>query len=70
VQTFTVINTFQKVFNSKQRIIAISIAIQIDFLTLQRTHEAFRDCIGRGRQLHRMTTMAMPSLKSSIHTIR
>jgi hypothetical protein len=26
--------------------------------------------IGEGRQLHRMTTMAIPLLKSSTHTIR
>jgi hypothetical protein len=45
VQTFAVIYTFQKVFNSTQRIIAISIAIQLDFLALQHTYEAFRDCI-------------------------
>jgi hypothetical protein len=30
----------------------------------------FRNPVGEGRQLHRMTTMAIPLLKSSTHTIR
>jgi hypothetical protein len=31
---------------------------------------ALGDSVGEGRQLHRMTTMAIPLLKSSTHIIR
>jgi hypothetical protein len=42
----------------------------VNLLIFQRFHEGFARRVGEGRQLHRMTTMAIPLLKSSTHTIR
>jgi len=39
----------------------------IENLAAAASHPAFRKPIGEGRQLHRMTTMAIPLLKSSTH---
>jgi hypothetical protein len=42
----------------------------VENLAAAASHPAFRGPVGEGRQLHRMTTMAIPLLKSSTHTIR
>jgi len=42
----------------------------VENLPAAASHPAFRGPVGEGRQLHRMTTMAIPLLKSSTHTIR
>jgi hypothetical protein len=52
------------------QVIEIAILVGVDFFSLERFHEALTTGIGEGRRLHRMTTMAIPLLKSSTHTIR
>jgi hypothetical protein len=42
----------------------------VENLSAAASYPAFRRPVGEGRQLHRMTTMAIPLLKSSTHTIR
>ena len=42
----------------------------VENLAAAASYPAFRGSVGEGRQLHRMTTMAIPLLKSSTHTIR
>jgi hypothetical protein len=43
---------------------------EIQALSADRSHYSLANGVGEGRQLHRMTTMAIPLLKSSTHTIR
>jgi len=42
----------------------------VENLAAAASHPAFRSPVGEGRQLHRMTTMPIPLLKSSTPTIR
>ena len=42
----------------------------IQHLAAATADPALGDSVGEGRQLHRMTTMAIPLLKSSTHIIR
>jgi len=42
----------------------------VENLAAAASDPAFRSPVGEGGQLHRMTTMAIPLLKSSTHTIR
>jgi hypothetical protein len=42
----------------------------IEQIVSETSNPPFGDSIGEGRQLHRMTTMPIPLLKSSTHTIR
>jgi hypothetical protein len=42
----------------------------VENLAAAASYPAFRSPVGEGRRLRRMTTMAIPLLKSSTHTIR
>jgi len=42
----------------------------IEQIVSKTSNPSFGDCIGEGRQLHRMTTMPIPLFKSPTHTIR
>jgi hypothetical protein len=42
----------------------------VEDLAAAASYPALRNSVGEGRQLHRMTTMAIPLLKSSTHIIR
>jgi hypothetical protein len=42
----------------------------VEELSATTSHPPLGYSIGKGRQLHLMTTMAIPLLKSSTHTIR
>ncbi len=48
----------------------VTIFGSVNLLVFKRFHKALGLGIGEGRQLHRMTTMPIPSLRSPTHTIR
>jgi hypothetical protein len=70
VKPFLIVDFLQKLLDACFGFRQIPVFVAMNFFILERFHERFAGRVGRGRQLHRMTTMAMPSLKSSIHTIR
>jgi hypothetical protein len=41
----TVIDVVQKLLDMQESIVAIAIAVEVDLLALQRSHEALRKCI-------------------------
>jgi hypothetical protein len=69
VQAETIVVFLDESLDVGAQVIEIAILVGVDFFSLQCFHEALATRIGEGRQLHRMTTMALPLLKSSTHTI-
>jgi hypothetical protein len=70
VKPFLIIDTLQEFANAGERLVEIAIFVAVNLLLFQGFHERFASRVGEGRQLHRMTTMPIPLLKSSTHTIR
>jgi hypothetical protein len=70
VQPPGVIDLLQEPLKGGASVGLIAVLAQIDFFLLQSLHKRFRLGVGRSCQLHRMATMPIPTLKSSILTIR
>src|SRR2546426_2309971 len=68
MQPQPIVVAFQKLFDMRLEILQIAIFPAINLLLFESLHKTFTGGIGEGRQLHRMTTMAIPLLKSSTHT--
>ena len=45
MQTFAIVNAFEKILDVKRRIIEIAISVQINFFAFESAHEAFRESI-------------------------
>jgi len=70
VQPAAVVILLDELLDVRTQVFQIPVLVGVDLFPFKRLEEAFATGIGEGRQLHRMTTMAIPLLKSSTHTIR
>ena len=66
----TIVVAVNELFQVSSQVFQILLLVGVDLLLFERFHKTLAGGIGEGRQLHRMTTMAIPLLKSSTHTIR